>query len=460
MPVLGAQGNLIRFLHNPVTYMRRLYETYGEIASLAEGATETIFIFAPKYNQQVLSNATLFYSLDAEASPMRLPARSAAARLFTGLTQMNGSKHRQHRQLMLPAFHKKRIIAYRDDIVSLTERKVGSWRADQEFDILHEIRELTLSIAVKILIGLDPDREGEAIFDLLDRWLRLVFSIPTLLLPFDLPGLPYRRLLALSEHLEGEIRVMIDRKRTSVIDQGDVLSMLLQVHDEDGAQLTDDELVGQTATLFVAGHEITARVLTWTLFLLSQHPRVMADVQDELKGQLHAAPAAVEQLPQLPLLDGVIKESMRLLPPMIWWSRLATAPTDLGGYPLPEGAKVIFSPFMTHRLPHLYPKPDKFLPERWLTIRPGPYEYIPFSAGPRMCLGAPLALMEMKLVLTTLLQRHSLALHPRVKLDFGGVMLSEPKQRLPMVVRPRDCRVSASHVRGSIRSIVDLESPL
>jgi cytochrome P450 len=215
-------------------------------------------------------------------------------------------------------------------------------------------------------------------------------------------------------------------------------------------------LIGQTATLFVAGHDITARVLTWALFLLSQHPRQAADLDDELSGRLRGAAPRAAQLDDLPLLDGVLKESMRLLPPVLWWARTSTAPFELGPYTLPRGARAVVSHFVTHRLPDLYPRPGRFLPERWAGLHPGPYEYIPFSAGPRMCPGAGAAMAEMKTVLAVLLQRRRLTLRPGARVDCGGLMLSAPRRGLPMVVHAADRVFPASPAVGNVRTLVDL----
>ena len=456
LPFLGARGNLIPFMRNPVGYMGRLYRDYGEIVSLARRTTEYVFVFTPEYSQQVLSNTALFFNLDASSSPLRIPPDSALSRLFAGLTQMNGPRHKQQRQLMMPPLQKKRIENYYGDVVAVTERKLAGWRVGERRDLVQEMRELTLSVAVKSLVGLDAEGGGDAMCRLLARWTSTVFSLSAMMLPFDLPGLPYRRLLALSEELEGVIKTLIESKRTQGAGQRDVLSMLMRVHDEDDNRLTEDELVGQTNFLFMAGHATTASALTWTLFLLAQHPRVTADLLDECESTLHGETPAIEQFESMPLLEAVIKETMRLLPPVLWWSRVSTAPCRLGQYELPGGTRVINSAYITHRIANQYPQPDRFLPERWLSISPGAFEYVPFSAGPRACLGSTFAMTEMKLVLTLILQRYRLALPPNTRIDFGGLMLSAPKRGLPVVIERQGRRSVRSEVRGSIRSVVDL----
>ena len=457
IPLFGIYANFIHFLSDPPGYMNYLHKTYGEIATLTQSRTKYVFVFTPKYNEIVLNNNSLFYSHSIDDLPIRIPRESSLSRLFSGLHQMNGVKHSQQRRLMMPAFHSHRITVYHNHIVALTEQKLSEWQGYKHLDILRETRELALSIAIKTRVGLDPLQEGKILGDLLERWIRTVFSISTTLLPFDIPGFPYRQLLQLSDRLEQEIQIIIQQKREMGVDRGDVLSMLLKAQDLDGTQITDNELIGQTATLFVAGHDITARVLTWTLFLLSQHPLTMADLVDELESKLQGSAPTIEQLGDLPLLERVIKESMRLLPPVMWWSRISQAPFSLGPYALPQGTTVIVSQFVTHRLPEIYQEPHKFLPERWRTIHPSVYEYIPFSAGPRVCMGAASAMMEMKLVLSMILQRYRLTLLPKARIDRWGLMLSAPKQGLPMRVAQQDRSFTKSEVYGNIRKIVDLE---
>jgi cytochrome P450 len=152
----------------------------------------------------------------------------------------------------------------------------------------------------------------------------------------------------------------------------------------------------------------------------------------------------------------VLRESLRLLPPVMWWSKVCASPCELGPYRLDPGTHVVFSSYITHRLPDLYPQPGSFRPERWLTCKPGPYEYLPFSAGARGCLGSGFAMMEMKLVLATLLQRWQPRLAPHARVDRGGLMVSQPKRGLPARLAPPDGRAPGVEVSGSIRALVDL----
>jgi cytochrome P450 len=258
--------------------------------------------------------------------------------------------------------------------------------------------------------------------------------------------------LRISEQLDAFIRATIARKREQQ-DATDVLAALIQAHDEDGTKLSDDELVGHAFTLFAAGHETTSNALTWTLFLLSQHPRVFADLLDELEGTLHGNAPTIEQLGHLPLLDGVVKESLRLLPPASIGIRVTSASCELGGFTLPKGASIIYSEFVTHRLPELYKEPDRFKPERWATLDRSPYEYLPFSAGRHMCIGAGFATQEMKVVLAMLLQRYRLSVIPNARISANISM--RPAHGMPMRVFSQDRQFQRVPIRGTITELID-----
>ncbi len=456
MPLLGASGNFLRFMRNPVAFMDRLRRSYGAVVSLGRGASDYVFVFGPEYNRELLNNTSQFHNLDYRSLPFQIPPHSSLSRLYNGLIQMNGVKHKQQRQLMMPAFQKKQIENYYNDFIAVIDRQMRGWRAGQQKDFFQEMRELTLSIAVKTLVGLDPDQGGDKLRNLLEQWMGLIFSPFTMMMPFDVRGLAYHRLLHVSEELEAVIRKIIERKRAAAPGGKDVLATLMEARDENGSSFSDDDLIGQINFLFMAGHITTASALTWTLFLLTQSPAILNDLLDESGGKLRGGVPRMDQMDELPLMEAVIKESMRLLPPVLWWSRICSGPSHLGGYELPQGAQVIHSAFITHHLAECYSKPDKFIPKRWFDNTPGPYEYIPFSAGPRMCLGSTFAMIEMKLALAMLLQKYHFTLPARAKVDFGGLMLSAPKRGLPVQLNRRGGATPRSEARGSIRRVVDL----
>jgi cytochrome P450 len=233
--------------------------------------------------------------------------------------------------------------------------------------------------------------------------------------------------------------------------------MLLDATDEQGESLSDADIVGHSSVIFAAGHETSSNALCWTLLLLTQHPKVLADLMDELTHVLKGEPPRVEDLAQLPLLDRVVKESLRILPPVPFNHRISAVDTELGGYSIPRGSELITSVYRTHRMSEFFPAGDRFRPERWENLDPGPYVYNPFGAGPRMCIGATFALMEVRIVLAMLLQAFRFQLVPRARIDRFLSITMAPKHGLPMHVHPANRQFPRGPdrtLRGDIHEMV------
>jgi cytochrome P450 len=220
--------------------------------------------------------------------------------------------------------------------------------------------------------------------------------------------------------------------------------------------MTEEELIGEVSVLFTAAHETNTVALTWTLFLLSQHPKILADLVDELEGELRGEPPRVDQFDRLPLLERVIKESLRILPPVAWGTRAVDQPTQLGPYFLPKGSRVLYSQYVTHHLPEIYPSPRKFNPDRWLTLTPPPYAYIPFGGGPRLCIGYSFSMTLLRITLAIVLQRFQLSLAPEARIDRKYQVTIAPKYGMPMIVRPKGEVFRRVVPRGAIHDTVDL----
>ncbi len=207
------------------------------------------------------------------------------------------------------------------------------------------------------------------------------------------------------------------------------------------------------------GHETSANALTWTLFLLSQHPEIAADLLDELDGVLQGKAPSIEHLQQLPLLERVIKESMRILPPVPWNARVTSKPTSLEGYELPTGTEVWVSIYHTHRNADIYPEPRKFNPQRWETLQVDNFAYNPFSAGSRKCIGAGFAMMEIKIVLAMLLQKFRFQCLPQQKINRSALIVLAAGGGLPMLVcqQDREFGKGVGGLKGNIREMVELQ---
>lgn len=462
VPVIGWRGNMLQFLRDPLTYLNNAYHTYGSVVAFARGGNSnllssvdhcpgTIFAFGAANNQAILTQPDVYQSSPMSSTKL---GHTPTTRLLSGIFSMNGDKHRQQRRLMMPAFHKKRIETYRDDMAAMTDRMLESWQAGSQRDVHADMMELTLQIACKTLFGVNVAAGDQNIGAMIEKWIKSNLN-PLITAKVDLPGTPYRKFTTLSTQLDNAFHAILERKRKGG-DDGDVLSMLIQTRDENGEQMTEDELVGQANILFFAGHETTANALTWTIFLLNRHPDIYERVMQELDSVLGGATPTVEQIGQLELLDRVIKESLRILSPVPFLLRVAMEETELDGYRIPVGTEVIYSPYITHHMPEIYPEPERFNPDRWLNSNPSPYEYLPFGAGIRMCIGATFASMEAKLVLAMMLQRYHLALPPDAKVDRSVMITMSPKNGLPVLIQPqkRQYAVHGAALQGNIRELV------
>lgn len=446
IPYIGHIASIIRLNGQTIPFLRDHFQRFGALSSLSgvrEGKPTTVVALSPQYNKIVLSDPSLFYSPNLTSF-----RDSAMKRLTSGLVTMNGERHRQQRRLMMPAFHKGAVASYRDLMVHYTDEMLSRWQPGTQINLAPELRQLILRIVSHSLFGIDEPDINERLGNMIYRWTRILNDPAYLFLPV-LKG----RLNRLSEEVEQTLLALISEKRAAGTSGNDVLSMLIQAHDEDGTRLTDTELIGHLAILFIAGHETTVNALAWTLLLLAQYPALRMALVEEINGLTGGAAPTVEQAYALPLLDHVIKESMRLLPPAVYTVRLGTEPFELGGYALAKDSGVFLSHFITHRLPEIYADPDRFNPARWEQLDVSPYEYMPFSAGPRMCIGATFASLEMRIVLAMLLPH--IQVMPLEKVDYrvsGGIL--HPQGVVPCVVRSAEEHDSTFQLSGSMTSLI------
>lgn len=449
--------SVLRFFGDPVGTMLRLERDFGPVAAVADRRATLVCAFGAALNQDVMTQPALYQH--STELPVKAPKGSSLARFNQVLPFSNGEAHRRRRRLMMPAFQKSAIDAYAPDLVAVAEALLARWPTLTPVDVAAKVRELTAAIAIRLLFGLDARDEKEQLAHVEASLLEALSSPLSIALPFDLPGLPFRTALRQSARVEERLRELIRSRREQGQPGRDVLSMLLFSKDEDGSALSDDELVGECNGLFVAGYDTSAQTLAWTLFLLTQHPQVLSALHGELE-VLRGAPPTPADFARLPLLDGVIKESMRLLPaaPMLFM-RVAAQEARLGAYTVPPGTTVVLSPLVTQRDPGRFPEPARFRPERWASVQPSAYEYLPFGAGARMCLGAPLANLLLRIVLPMVLQRFRLEPVAGADVSRGmhGIALA-PKKGLPMVLRPQDGSPPPPRVavRGDISELVAL----
>jgi cytochrome P450 len=456
-PILGWRELVIDFTRDSAGFLQRLHEQFGYIAQVGQDRMAITFTFHPEYTRQILSNPNLFYSFGLEDIPFPFSALDSLQAITTAISLLNGDLHKQHRRLMAPAFHNSMLPVYVDQIIDLVDRFFSGWKVGDVIDLYQAMDLFTVSLAMEIFVGMQADEEGQRFARLFENVLNGFFSPATILLPYDLPGLPYHRLKLAGAELESSLRDLIRRRREKGLGGTDSLTLFLQAHDVDGTMLTDNEVIGETVAVFRGGSKTSASALTWTIFLLTQHPEILAHLSDELAATLQGAPPTFERLREMSLLDSVIKESLRLIPPVSWGIRYSTDAFELGPYHLGKGSAVIYSSFVTHRMPEIYKDPYKFDPYRWEEIKPSPYEYFPFNAGPRRCLGAEFAMLELKITLAMLLQQFRFDLLPNQRVDRVGLTGSVPKHGIKVKLGKPNGNFVKVPVRGNIHKLVLLK---
>jgi cytochrome P450 len=456
---LAAGREYLRFFFNPVGTICRIYKRYGPVTALGRVGFKQprdvlLFAIGPEFNRLLFSDPNLFRPTGLLLTG---PRNSAQRRVRFGLTRMIGDQHRQQRQLVAPPFHRAAVQSYHDIMVDVVNTEIAKWKTGTRIDIHEKVRALTLRIASAVLFSRDP-AEAYPIGRMLEDWVRRCFSMGVWGCPLPLPGTPYHGMLRQAERIEKALLAMIARRRAQPGARSDVLSLLMEARDNEGRAMTSTELVGQASILFIASFETTTSALTWSLFLLAQHPTVMHQLMDEIESVLGDAPPRPDQMPQLSFLHWVIKESMRILPPVPYTVRVAQQPLRIGPFEVPPDTRVIASHYLTHHLPDLYPEPERFRPERWRDINPTQYEYLPFNAGPRICIGGAFAAQVLKVSLAMILQRFRFTVMPGTRINRIVAISMNPRHGLPMIIAKKDRNYSVSDVHGQIREMVDFSA--
>ena len=407
------------------------------------------------FNREVLSDPATWRTVSIGPGG---PAHSAARRVAVGLISMHGDTHSYYRQLLLPPMTRKNIDAQSKLITSIAETELARWPLNETIDLFAYARSLLQIFAIALLFGDDRER-GVPIAKLIHKLFSYNCSWRVALCPLDIPGTPYHNMLRAGEQLQSHILDWVNTRR-GALDKKDLLSIVTNNPTDKGVAPTDEEIIGQVPTLLGAAFETCQNNLIWTLVLLCQHPKIASDLLAELNGRLNGAAPTLELIHDLPLLDGVVNESLRILPPIPQQFRSAAQDTTLANYPVVRRTKVMLSPFLTNRNPDLYPEPDRFKPERWATINPSPYEFSIFSAGPRTCPGFWFGTSVIKMAVASILTRFRIALAPGARINYKITLTLTPEGEIPAMLHPQDGAFAASPIHGSICDLVRFPSAM
>ncbi len=359
--------------------------------------------------------------------------------LGKGLLTSEGEFHLRQRRLASPAFHRQRIGGYGEVMTGYAHRHADGWRDGEMRDMSADMMRLTLAIAGKTLFDADVESEaaevGQALTDVFEAWSIALLPFGEFLVKLPIPAA--RRFRVGKAKLDAIIYGMIADRRASGRDHGDLLSMLMAAADTegDGTGMTDEQLRDECLTIFLAGHETTANALTWTWYLLSEHPEIEARLHEEVDRVLGDRRATHDDLPQLPFTRMVLAESMRLYPPAYGLGRRALVPYDVGGYRLPARTVVLASQYYVHRDPRWWSEPERFNPDRWREGSGEPrhkHAYFPFGAGTRVCVGEQFAWMEGILVIAELARRWRFRHDPTHHVGLAPVITLRPSHGMRM----------------------------
>jgi cytochrome P450 len=440
-PARFLTGHAGEMMRDAAQFLLRAHASYGDVVRLRFGPRSVLALFHPDHVYHILVTHRENYTKQSRGF------NKLRQVVGNGLVTSEGDFWLRQRRLLQPAFAPAKLADLAGMMVRAAEEMSQSWesaaRNGQPVDVADEMMHLTMRIVGETLLGTDVTGEasdvGEALTLVLNEVSRRIHT------PWNfrerLPLASNRRYERAIGRLDRAVQKIIDEHRSQSARTEDLLTMLMAARDEEtGSKMSDKQLRDEVMTFFLAGHETTAKALTWTFYLLSQHVGVRSRLEQEVDGALAGRSATAQDLPKLPYAKQVIQESMRLLPPVWALARMTKEEDQIGEVTVPAGTPVLISQYVTHRHRAFWDNPEGFDPDRFLPERSEgrhPYAYFPFGAGPRICIGNHFALMESTLILATITSRWSLNLIPgRPVIPEASVTL-RPKHGLFMAAEPR-----------------------
>ncbi len=429
-------GHTLDFQLDPIGFCTRIHRELGDVVR---------FRVLNLWWYQV-SDPALVYDIlvrnHGDYHKARLNKQIFGLFLGKGVLTNDGPDWKRQNRIVRPAFHKHRIDAYGKVMVDYTVDMLERWQDGAAFDFNDEMMELTLRIVCKCLFDKDVLNDAPTVgsaMKVIEEVLVAHVNLP-IPLPRWWPSKGNRRKIRAIDDIEKIVMRLLADAREADVDTGDLMSMLVRARYEDGSAMTDKQLRDELMTLVFAGHETTAHALVWMWYLLARHTHVLDRLVEELDTVLGDRDATIDDLPALPYLRRVVKEAMRLLPSVWTFMREPLRDVQIGEYRVPAGSQIFISTYVMHRNPRFFPDPETFDPDRWTpefekALPRG--AYIPFSMGPRVCLGKQFAMMEASLLLGTVLQHVTPRLAEGYEPEFGAKLSLMPMNGMPCTVQRR-----------------------
>lgn len=433
-------GSLLEFQKDPLDFFQSARRQYGNVVRFRLGGNTFHLVSHPEDIKYVLQNNSKNYR-KSKAYENFEPF------LGQGLLTSEGEIWRRDRRLMQPAFHHEHIARFSKIMTDATEAMLEKWHSTQErgepINVTAEMMQLMLSIVCRTLFSSDISDRASVVRQAFNIVLKHASDRINLFLtlPQNIPTQENLRFEEAINTLDRVVFDLINQRRQSGTDTGDLLSMLIFARDEEtGEGMSDKQLRDQVMTIFLGGQEATANALSWTWYLLSEHPEVERRLHAELNEVLLGRVPTLSDLKNLKYTSMVLNESMRLYPPLWQIARGAIATDKIGGYDIPANSTVILSPYVTHRHPDFWENPEDFDPERFLPERSAgrpQYAYFPFGGGSRTCIGNNLALMLTQLVIATVAGRYQLELVAGHRVDPEPMVTLRSRNGILMNLRQR-----------------------
>jgi cytochrome P450 len=435
-PIVGC---LLDYRKDRIGFLNAVNAHHGAVVRARFGLVSVVISADAGFSHDVLVEQADAFMKGPGISVFMMPL------VGNGLLSSEGAFHKKQRRMLAPAFMPRRIAKYAEVIAERTERTARRWRDGATIDILEEMMRLTLDVVGKTLFDAEVDSDaaevGRALTLAMEHVVRSVSSVVPIPPSVPTPGnLRYRKVI---ERLDRVIYRLIRDRRADGKDHGDFLSMLLMAQDEDDkGGMTDQQVRDEAMTIFLAGHETTSNALAWTFYLLAQHPNVQSRLEAEVDAVLGGRVPTIADLGKLPYALAVLKESMRLYPPAYIVVRKALRDVRIGRRTISKGELVMVNITGMHRNGAYFKDPDHFDPTRFASEADNglpQHAYLPFGAGPRICIGNHFALMEGHLALAGLAQRARLELLPGYRrVETQPLITLRPRGRISMRIKRRD----------------------
>ncbi|WP_237562806.1 cytochrome P450 [Bacillus dakarensis] len=436
-------GRLKEFQRDPLSFMQKLSRNYGQVVRFKLGPSQKVILLSdPELIKEVLVTKQKNFIKSSDI-------RSLKALLGEGLLTSEKDVHMRQRRLIQPAFKKTHVASYGQDMIDVAQHYVQMWKHGMETEITEEMMNITLGVISKTMFSMDLKEGYELVGEAVEKVMKLAIkrmrrAIP---LPLWLPSKSNREFKQAAKVLDAVLFNIIDQRRRGGIQKEDLLGMIMAARDdENGTGMTDKQIRDELMTIFLAGHETTANALSWTLYLLAQHPDKEAKMHAEIDSVIRGKTIRPEHFSSLKYTQNVIWESLRLFPPAYVIGREVDKTVEIGGYLFKKGETVLMSQYVMHRSPEYFEKADEFNPERFdndLLKKLPAYAYFPFGGGPRVCIGNHFSFMEMVLVLACLASRYQFRLTTeQEKVKTQPLITLRPKPGIRMILHERETEKS------------------